>query len=88
MNEKPLFFPPHDGQGHYNDSRRERDTMAYLALIIGPTGREDGGPGLDTIEGWCYRVRKLVQSLGYKCGEPPKHCRPPSMHEDTGGDPT
>lgn len=69
MSERPVFHPPHDDHGFYNDSRRERDAMAYLATIIGPTGREDGLAGMDTLEGWCFRVRKLVESLGYRCGE-------------------
>lgn len=62
-NALPNFAPPCDTDGFYNDVRRERDCMAYLASIIGPTGQEDGGPGLDILEGWCFRIRQKVERL-------------------------
>lgn len=44
-------------------SDRERECMSFLATLIGPTGREDGGPGLDTLEGWCERVKARQDQL-------------------------
>ena len=36
----------------WNDSTRERNCIDFLARLVG----KDGGPGLDTLEGWCLRV--------------------------------
>ena len=61
--ERPILAPPYPAAGIYHDPRREHDTMSYLANIIGPTGMEDDGPGMDTLEGWLFRVATLVEQL-------------------------
>jgi hypothetical protein len=49
--------------------RRERDVIAHLASMIGPTGTEDGGPGIDTLGGWLYRVKAKIEKLEKENGE-------------------
>ena len=38
------------------DIKREREAIGRLAALVGPTGMEDGGPGLDSLPGWVRRV--------------------------------
>ena len=45
---------------------REGRCINFLARLIGPTGMEDGEPGLDTLEGWCLRVKNKMECLEMK----------------------
>lgn len=63
LNFGPAFVRTEDGLLLDGFQRREARCISFLANLIGPTGMEDGEPGLDTLEGWCLRVKRKMERL-------------------------
>lgn len=65
LNFKPDFGnlmikDSYTGIFHHNP-QRERNAIAYLMAMV----ENDGGPGMDTLEGVAYRVKLLLDRLQY-----------------------